>query len=642
MPDADAAFGLGPDAKAAPAPAAGADGYFGINPKSVAKQAGKLGDKLEKTVGGAIVYGHQHPYEAFMGAIGTPQRALQAVETGADVGHAITHPSDAKRLSKAVKQKIGLQQYEDMQLAGSSLPRKLERGGLDFLADLNDPLTVAPIGKGAKLLGKAVPALAHGATAVADAARGTGLGRLLDPEAPLHGLTDYGKSLYESVQNNATQAMHKIKIADDAVVKRYAEEIRSGKIPDAVRALFQDAENIPNAVKGLKPQDITTALIRDRAPKLKAAIKEGLSRVNLIHGPNNTIGMLEHPLEKVFNNPAEADTVKKALATAASEIHDTPPKILRVLQKATHLGNKAFLALPFPHGLNLANLTYSRYGVPTLAKGLVNAARVSTGTVGQGRLAKKIAELTETGAHSQYTNIFDEMGITRLAHIPGTEGLANAANKVIVPLERGSNFLQNKFLNPLETGLRSAALDAEKKAGNVGVEAARQIHKDFGTDAPNAVTRAASDIGTPFSKFHAQTMIGSGVRTLATNPGRIANVQKAQQDYNAQVNPGASPKFHLSTPGLNIARATMDPMGYLFSLLGPLGAAGEGYSAIPQAEKGHVRAALSQVAGRYIPLSEAGEVFANMMRKKRGQAGEKATSDLLPLLTGGSYQKPKP
>jgi hypothetical protein len=654
VPDADAAFGLTPNAKATAPASSDADGLFGINPKSVAKQAGKLGDKLEKKVGGAIVYGHQHPYEAFGNIIRAPQRALQTLELNppsfnplhnfdvlGQVSQNVMNPKSGPRLSNQIKANTGVQAIEQGPLAGSGLPQKLGRAALDVGMDLNDPLTIAPVGDAGKLLEQALPWL-HGASAVADAARSTTVGKFLDPEAPLHGLTDYGKSLYESIQNNATQAMHKIKVADDAVVKRYAEEIRSGKIPDAVRALFQDVENIPNAVKGLKPQDITAALTRDRAPKLKAAIKEGLSRANLIHGPNNTIGMLEHPLEKVFNNPAEADAVKKALGEVAGKVHSTSNDVLKLVQKATHLGNKAFLALPFPHGLNLANLAYNKYGVPTLIKGLANAARVSTGTVGHGPLSQKIAELSATGAHSQYSNIFDELGITRLAGQKGTEGAAKALNKVIVPLERGSNFLQNHFLNPLETGLRASALDAEKKLGNTGVEAARQIHKAFGTDAPNTVTRWASELGEPFAKFHAQTTVGSGLRTLATNPGRIANVQKAQQDYNAQVNPGGSAKFHLSTPGLNIAKATMDPMGYLFSLLGPLGAAGEGYSAIPQTEKGHIRAAVSSIAGRYVPLSEAMDVFYRMAQKKRGQAGEKASSDLLPLITGGYYQKPKP
>jgi hypothetical protein len=320
---------------------------------------------------------------------------------------------------------------------------------------------------------------------------------------------------------------------------------------------------------------------------------------------------------------------------------------MKAAQTLTHRGNQAFLANPVPHTLNLTNLAYNKYGLPTTVRGLANAARVSTGTVGKGKLAGDISELEQMGAKSQYRNIFDELGLTRLpgipglnrGGIPGTEGIANVLNKTaIIPLERASNYAQHKILNPVETGLRAAALNAERKGGTTGVEAARHIHQTFGTGRANKIVRDVAEFGTPFAQFHFQTAPASGLRTLATHPARVLNAVKSEQDMNRQINPGQSPQYRSSVPSLSTVRAMVDPLSY-FANLGGLSELNSPFGTLEQLKKGNVAGVLGNAAGRFTPGSPELSAAYAMATKKKGRSGEKALNDLISALVGGYYVK---
>ena len=313
-----------------------------------------------------------------------------------------------------------------------------------------------------------------------------------------------------------------------------------------------------------------------------------------------------------------------------------------------HLGNKAFLAIPFPHGLNLTNLSYNSYGLISTLRGLGRALRLSTGLGVEGtQLAKDIAELERLGANSQYAHIFSEYPPTavhvtafdRKFTMPGSALVAKTAGKAVwVPFQRFSNMLQDKFLNPLETGFRTAALGQEAKAGKTGVEAARNIHAAFGTNPANKVIQASGNLGQPFAKFHLQTVSGSGWRTLVKDPSRITNLVHAQMDMNKQINPGGR-EYRPTVPGLSFARAAMDPLGYYSTMFGPLFQLGSNYSGLSDAKKGNVAEALSKALGRYIPMGQAGDVLMRLATGEKGEAGESPQSDILSPLTGGYWKR---
>lgn len=618
-------------------------------PKNVNKAVNKAGNTLDKKVGKALVAGHNDPFGSFLGVMGAPQRALQSGELGQwdKVGHNFMTPSTEKNLAKGVKDKIGLSGLESGALAGNDLGHKFARGALDFGLDaVNDPVSWIPLGKIAKIAGTVgkgaedLNALGRAASGIADKVKDSKVGALLNNEHDIRGLTNHGRATLEAVQNNAKEAATKRLQAGQAVIARHADELRNGKMPDEVRSLFKG--DVPEVKKGMRVQDITDALRKDGSTQTSAEIRRGLKDSGITGSPEYIRGMGKQGPGAFFK---DSEKISEAQAAIEKRVAPTPEKqgpISQLTQGLTRAGNKAFLTLPFAHGGNLANLAYNRYGVGTTLKGIGNAARVATGNVGKGRLAQNIEELGKTGAHSQYGNIYDELGISRIAGLPGTEGTASALNKgVILPFERGANYLQNKFLNPLETGLRSASLDTERRLGNTGVDAARNIHRAYGSDSANLLSQAASSAGTSFGKFHAQTAVGSGLRTLATNPGRAVNPVKADRDFNNQINPGSSPKFHLAIPGMDTARAVTDPLHYFATLLGPTGQLGDAYSSLSQAQKGKVSAAIAQVAGRYIPSEALLDIAKNIATKQKGQAGEAATSDVPSLFTGGYYQKPK-
>jgi len=638
-------------AGAASAPAAGG-GYDDLIPKNVGgavKHAdtniGKMVGNVLKPVGNALQYGQKHPFDAAMNVLGAPQRGLQSLETndstneGQRLGtawQAMTHPQQGPALAKKSKDQIGLSKLEAGPLAGSDLPHKLMRGAADTALDVvNDPLSIVPVGKVAKIAGKGIPGLARGAEAVGDALKSTKAGKALDPEASLAGLTPKGKATFEAIQNRAVSNVKGIADKEEAVIRQHADEIRKGNMPPQVAALFRKSSNVPVLKPGTRPQDVVSALARDRSSLKFAQQNSELRNAGLISGAKSAPKI-------TLKNPGELfDAVKKALGKVANP-HGSSKNdpLLNLARQATRLGNKAFLANPIPHTGNLANLAYNKYGLPTTLAGLGNAARIATGTVGKGKLASDIGELGQLGAKSEYRNIFDELGLTRIAGIPGTGALAGLANKAIIPAEKLSNLAQHKILNSTETGLRAAALNAEKKGGAQGVEAARNIHDTFGTGPQSALIKSIAEKGTPFAQFHLATAPGSGVKTLATNPGRVTNVLKANRDFNNDVNPGSSAKYRSSVPSMSTARALTAPLSY-FSNLGPLSELNSPYGAVQQLQKGPkgVTNFLGETAGRFVPGSQELAALKDLIEKKKGPAGESAISDLISSLVGGYMQK---
>jgi hypothetical protein len=597
-----------------------------------------------QAVGNALVYGHKHPFDAVTNVLGSTLRGGESFLTGGDIGHAIMHPTDQRQLSRAVDDTFGLTKLKQGPLAGTDLPHKLARGGVDTFRDIAaDAMTYVP-GPDIFSIGKHLAPLVPDALKVAGTAvKGTRLGRALDGEAPLAGLTDKGKATFQAIQNRAADTIKALAAQEEAVVRKYADDIRAGRMPEQVVALFRKADNVPAARKGMRPQEVVSALARDRAPIKFAQINRELRNAGLINGAKSAPKVkLKNPGD-YFVDPATMDAVKKQLGKVANPRGSGPPNLaINLAKKATRLGNKAFLANPVPHTLNLTNLAYNRYGLPTTIRGLANAARVATGTVGNGKLAGDISALEQMGAKSQYGNIFDELGLTGTKWVPGSRTAAKVANKVLIPAQKLSNLAQHKILNSTETGLRAAALNAERKGGTQGVEAARKIHQTFGTGPMNEVVRSVSDLGTPFAQFHLATAPMSGIRTLATHPARVANVLKANRDMNAQVNPGG-PQYRSSVPSMATAKALADPLSY-FSNLGPLSQLDSPYGTITQLEKGPKGLAnvLGDTAGRYIPGSQEASALYNMATGRRGPAGEKAMSDLITALVGGYFQKKRP
>lgn len=643
--------------------------------------------RLDKTVGKTITAGHANPLGSVMDALRAPQRGLQALETGANPVKAFMDPKQGERLTKGVKRGIGLQGAEDTGvLSGQDPLHKGLRGAADFGLDMvNDPVSWLPVGRiaelgvrGAKLIPGLAEGVERGAQAVVQSPVGRTIADTFHPDAYMRGLNPEGKAAFEKATNRSMEAVKARKEIEDAIVKQHAAEIRAGHMPPEVARLFEDkgAKPLPRLSSnaqpgsrwvdkmsrskpgqstmdawkayftdpksgelkfgpGTRPQEVISKLYQSRAPAFKTQTMDELRQgSSIFNSPESFRAGAPSPFTV---KPDEIEPIQKRLEYSIE--HKIKPestnRLLGIARGLTHRGNQAFLANPIPHAGNLMDLAYNRYGLPTAAKGMLNAGRVATGTVGNGKLAQNIGELEQLGAKSQYGNIFDELGLTRVAGIPGTEKIAGAANKAIIPLEKISNAAQHRILNSTETGLRSAALDAERKSGKTGAAAAREIHNTFGTNAPNQISEGGAMIGAPFSKFHLQTAPGSVARTLATNPGRISNVLKAEQD----LNPKHGPKYKSTVPGANSSRMLADPFHYFPSNLGPIGNMASPYGPLSEIQKGKVGAAVGDVAGRYIPQSELINALVEMARKKKGQAGESGLQDLLSSLGGGYWAK---
>lgn len=586
--------------------------------------------------------------DKFEAIAGAPQRALQALETGADIGHAFMHPEDAKKLSASVKDKSGLTNFENTTLAGNDPLHKFARGALDTGLDvLNDPLTFVPIGKGAKLLGKAIPKIGELAAHGAEAVEGSKIGQWLAPEYKARHLTDEGRAAVSLAEHHGEDAARAARDKALATVRQHAEAIRAGQMPDPVRALFRDPSLIPQAAAGLKPQDVLKAAYQD-ADSIKSEItKAHLEKAGVLGSPEFIRGMGEAGPAKFFKDPTKVAEAQAALTEPAKKGTNA---LLDAARGLTHAGNKAFLVSPLPHTINLMVLSFLKYGAPTTIKGLANAVQVATGHVGPD-LAKDIEALRSVSADSKYGAIFDELGLTKLL---GSEAGAKAFNAVTKPMQRLSNAAQEHILNPMETGLRSAALGAERKAGSTAEGAARNIHGAFGTDAANQLTRTASDMAQPFAKFHLQTAPAAGLGAMVKHPGRIQALAHEDTDMNAQGGPAA---FHLNAPGFSTMRGVTDPLGYGAAAFGPIGQAAGPYSPITllrESYKGFqsgnqklalkkASEAMSEVAGRFIPESEAMLALYRMAQGKKAKTGEDPLADLASsIVTGGFFQKASP
>ena len=587
--------------------------------------------------------------DKFEAVAGAPQRALMALETGGDIGHAFMHPEDAAGLRTKVKTNIGLQGAEDTGvLSGSDPFHKFARGVADTALDVvNDPLTFVPVGKAARLVGKAIPAVGEGAAKIGEAIEHTPVGKWLSPEYKSRYLTDPGRATVSLAEHQGEDAARVVREKALQTVRQHAPAIRAGQMPTEVQAIFRDRSLIPQAAKGLKPQDVLEAAYKDADALKHEVYQKALKESGLLGSPEYIRGMGGQGPASFFKDLSKVDEAQAALT---APIKKATNPILDVARKLTHAGNKAFLGVPLPHILNLTALSFLKYGVPTTLQGLVNGIKVATGHEGP-QLAKDIEELRSLHGDSKYGNVFDELGLTKLF---GSEKLAGAFNTVTKPLQRASNALQNTTLNPAETGLRAAALNAEKRAGNTGAGAIRDIHSTFGTDAANQLTRTASDMAQPFAKFHLQTALGGGAKAMALHPGRVQAMAHQDQDMNAQGGPAA---FHLNVPGMSTMRAVTDPIGYGMSAFGPIGQAAGPYSPLTLLREAYqgfqtgnrktglkkASQAVSEIAGRFVPESEALLALTRMAAGKKGQAGEDPLADLASsIVTGGYFTKQAP
>jgi hypothetical protein len=599
----------------------------------------QTGKKVDRSIGGALVRGHENPITAALGIAEAPQRGIYAAIEGKDPWHEMQHPEDREKLAKAFRSKIGLEQQEESgALAGGDIWHKLLRFGANTGVDIaTDPVSYLPVGKLAELGAKAFPGVAKG---VAEFGRGIAeskVGKYFDPEAALSASTDATKATALGAARKAEAATNEF-LAKTAnpVIKRNVGAITRGDphSPDIV-ALFRDPANLPAARKGLRPQEVMEALRGDRAAGARAEYQRTLDAAGLMRDPATLRGL---PGPHPFNVQGTKEVRAAQAALKAYGARKDPGKLANILRTLTRLGNKGFLAIPFAHGTNITDLSYMRYGLARTLVGLGRAVQISSGHTSP-KVDALLADMEKVGTKGGYGHIFDEFGIGRIAGIPGTEGAAKAANSVLVPLQRASNFAQDKFLNPMEEGLRSSAFEAERAAGKTDVEAGRSLHQAFGSEMPSEATKMAENLGTPFAQFHGQTTLGQGFRTLARNPARVTNIGKADLDFNAQANPGSSPKYRLSVPGANITRAIFDPLYYLQVFGGPIGALAQRYSALTQAQKGHVGAALSILMGHYIPADQVVEVLNEFLTGDKGTAGETPQQQVIPTFVGGYYHR---
>lgn len=608
---------------------------FGAIERAVSQQPERA---LDFSLGRELAFAHKHPVQALTNVLGTGQRALEAAETGGDIWGAITHPQEAEALHKAVRAPMttadwsrglvtplralgaGVGELERGPLAGTAGWQKFARGALDVPFDvLDDPLSAVPVGdafKGAELLGRGLKAMnpelvANAGKVLADAGewlRNTKIGQLLDPESELRPLklTDQEHNMAMTIAQR-TMANERNDIADSLKVLRSSQAaIRAGDMPIDMARRFHNPSNIPTTTN---PFDVESALHEDA---------RGFWR-------DKMTDFSQHPdvMQAYMRGDIRRDLVEKGAQAAVPKNFYTESPILKLVQQMTHRGNQAFLALPFPHGGNLAALSYLRYGAATTLKGLGYAAQLATGKISPD-LARGMQTLAENGRQAHWADIFTEM----------RPNIMPALGKVTVPLERGSNWMQRKFLNPLDNGLRVAALEAETKSGIDLGTALTNIDRNFGTDPATGIVRAGSMMGEGFSKFHLQTSPYAGLRALAKRPDRVAAMLKMQQDFNRQFSPGGA-QYRGTVPGLAVARQVMDPWGYWSSVLGPVGTALGPYSPVGMLQKGKVAEALEAELSRYIPANQLGPVIAALMQGR----GTQAAQELAPALVGGYYKK---
>jgi hypothetical protein len=453
----------------------------------------------------------------------------------------------------------------------ATVARSVAQGGAEVLADPLSAAPVGPIGKAVKLIPGAVRA-------------SEGIGKVLSPlfnaEHHLSGLTEHGQNVVESIRNVAKQGAEQTKRAEDLAISQGRKAIRAGQLPPDVAAAFAKyGAKLPEGAKGKDPAAFMEALDEARAAHTQAGVVEKLKAEGLHPGTSETGGPTGELLrkargqDKYFKSNAADDVVKARegiLKHIAPEARSTN-LAARAIEKTNSALKTMFLTVPIPHVANLTNLAYNKYGLATTLRGLMYAAQEATGKRGE-HLKQLVGELQKIGADNQYSKLYSET--TRFKPLHGVQRFANKA--------------QDKVLNPVERGLRAAGLEAEQKAGKQGVDAARGLHKAFGSDADTALTKFLTH-NVPlssFPRFHTQTSLGSFGRTLADKPGRITGYEhmfgggpdRKPSGSGKRKNAGAEDLFsslvggyfdkngyHLTTPTATGLNAANNPLGSLLS-----------------------------------------------------------------------------
>ena len=319
--------------------------------KGIASQVKHKSKAFDKFVGKPLAYAHKHPFEAFADIAQGPQRALQAGELGKNPLSAMLSPKSEASLEAGLRQPMApgeglipgigqlrglgsqIGQLEQGPLAGSDLPHKFARGVLDTGYDItNDPVSYLPLGLIAKGATKAIPALSKLGPIAERMIPG-----ILRGEYGLEGWTEHGRATVESVINKTQQTQERVLHAAQPIIRKHADEILAGKaIPQDVRDLFKNPKNIPDAHKGLSPQDVEDALRKEqRALTKKAQTKQfqalGFIKVAAKKTPQTSRtgqALARSLLEKLGGKiPADAPPEIKALLRAAK-----PPRVTKAAQ----------------------------------------------------------------------------------------------------------------------------------------------------------------------------------------------------------------------------------------------------------------------------------------------------------------------
>jgi hypothetical protein len=601
-----------PAAPAAPSPSGQAPSAPGQTPSpldallsqhGVQQAVRGAGKAVDKSIGGYFKNGPKKWLEWGAGALQAPQRALEAVETGQDVGKAFMHPKEGQELFDAVKDKSGIRNLENTTLAGDDPLHKFARGVTDTaLSIVNDPLNLAgPVLKGLGVGAK----LAQGGEAVAKAM--PPLGKVADyfrPGAELSHLTNDEEDLVRGALGRSKYAadteLHNAK----PIVQSELAALRTGTVPLRVRALFRNRANIPTTFN--RPTEVLDALEKDIRDYHRSGAHPGS-----YHEQLKNLGL--------------SDPATRGLGAAEATTNDA----LKFLNYSRKLGNKMFLTVPFPHGLNLTDLHYNKYGVGSTLKGLALSSEIASGKISPAT-QNTMNLLKSYGGAFRYNDLYSGLG-------PGILGAA----------QRTANTVQNKFLNSLEMGYRIQAFRDEIAAGKAPEEAATAVEKAFGSDLPSRATKTATQLGTPFAQFHGQTIPGTFGRTLVNNPERISNAVKIDQGINRNSQgrqPGPKqPQYVSGVPGTSGVRASGEWLQYLSTLAGPLSQLHGAYSSLSQIQQGHVTKAVQQLVGHFVPAGETVNALMELFlstatgRNQKGEHGESGTEDLLQSLAGGWY-----
>ncbi len=648
-------MGLWGDGSAAPtteAAPSGGGGLWGGAPAARSPEATSTGGGLwhglthdaqaaAGAVGSALGDVVAHPGRAVMNAVNAPGRAAKSLLAGHGLSATTGAGDDSNRADIRDRLHLGEAGYD-------KAPQWL-KGVTDFGIDtVTDPMTYVPgadvVKLGSRALGMANRGLHVGETLAKIPGVKAGaekVGEFFDPHHETALFTEHGQNAIDRTSNTHGAAAQRTKVADDRIIAAHQAPIRAGQTPDPVKALMDKYGVAPTDVAKADPAAFRDALDKARFSKTRAEMRQSLQEKHLL--PDGITGATRQVLDKVrghdafFKDPARADEAREALAKA---LEPQPNALERsALGKLIGVGNEklkaAFLALPGAHMANLTNLAYNAQGPGVAARGLLRAAPIALGKAGPKTKAL-LDTLEEHGAHNQYAPLYSE------------------ANK-FAPLRAGArmlNALQEKTLNATESGLRAEMLAKDLARGKTAEDSVRGIHRALGSDPSTGMTKFLNLLpASQFPRFHTQTAIGSGLRTLRDNPGRITTGEHAlgmtPDSDDTEPTPDGDPHYHLSTPTAAFLKMMDNPVKYFTSAptLGklvdiqnpysPLGALirqkpGAGVAA----GKSTLEALLGAVPGAQLLRSAYGAVSG-----EPGQAGESAGQDLLSALLGGYYAK---